>query len=115
MHGFDRRHDAPDQVEQASFFGNAAEHPGVAMAGEDVLEDRVAPVGDGCDFDDVAQALRAVVAGEFSEGPFDFLSIGQHMPFDHHLGVGRHHEIIAESFGRHRGGWAPPMMAPTSA
>ena len=68
------------------------------MAREDVLEDRVAPVRDGAYLDDVAQPLRAVVAGEFSERSFDFFHVGQHMPFDHHLGVRRHHEILAESF-----------------
>src|SRR3989337_604952 len=70
MHGFDRWHHAANEIEEAALFGNAAEHPGVAVAGEDMLEDSVAPVRDGAHFDDVAQPLRSVVAGELAERAF---------------------------------------------
>ena len=100
MHGFDRRHDAANKIKKASLFGNATEHPGVAMAGKDMLKDRVAPVRDGAHFDDVAQPLRAVVTSKFSERSFDFFHIEKHMPFDHHLSVGRYHEVFAEGFRR---------------
>ena len=81
MHGFDRRHDAANEIEEASLFGNPAEHPGVTVAGKDMLKDRVAPVRDGANFDDVSEPLRAVVAGEFAEGSFHLFHVGEaHAP-----------------------------------
>ena len=100
MNRFDRRHDAANEIKETSLFRNAAEHPGIAMAGKDMLENRVASMRDGAYFDDVAQPLRAVVAGKFSEGPFHLFHIGKHMAFDYHFGVGRYHEVFAESFRR---------------
>ena len=66
-------------------------------------------------FDDVSQPLRAVVAGKFAEGSLHFLHIGKHMPFDHHFGVGRHHEVLAEGFRWCESAARSPMMAPTLA
>src|ERR1043166_7444222 len=97
MHGFDRRHDASNEIKEAPFFGNAAQHPSVAMAGKYMLEDGVLAVRDRADLNDVAHALRAVVAGKFAEGSFYLFDVGKHVAFDYHLGIRRHQEIFTQS------------------
>src|SRR5262245_33532083 len=98
MHGFDRGHNPPNEIVQTPFFWNPAEHPGVPVASEDVLKDRVFPTRDRAYFDDVSESLRAVVTGEFAEGSFYLLYVGKHMPFDYHFGVSRNQEICSQSF-----------------
>ena len=34
------------------------------------------------------------------KGSFRLFRIGEHMAFDHHLGIGRHHKIFPKSFRR---------------
>ena len=41
MRSFDRRYDSANEIKEASLFGNPAQHPGVAVAGQQIcLKDR---------------------------------------------------------------------------
>ena len=53
MHRFYRRHDAANEIEEASLFGNAAEHPGVSVTREDMLKNRVAAMSYRRDLDHI--------------------------------------------------------------
>src|SRR5580765_4233424 len=100
MHSFDRRYDASNEIKEAPFFGNAAKHPGVPMAGKDMLEDGVLAVRDSANLNDVAHALRAVVAGKFAEGSFHLFDVGKHVAFDYHFSIRRHQKIFSQSLRR---------------
>src|SRR5262245_11551809 len=98
MNGFDGWYNPANEIEETPFFWNPTEHPGVPVAGKDVLKDCIFPMRDRAHFDDVSQPLRAVVAGEFAEGSFYLFDVGKYMPLDHHVGVSRNQEISSQSF-----------------
>ena len=71
-----------------------------AHARSNIVVKSVFTVADGRDLKHIFGTAVAGVIGEFGEGAFLFADIGEDLPFQHDLGIGRHHQIRMET-GRH--------------
>src|SRR5579884_158282 len=98
--GSDRGHDAFDAVVDGALLGEGAHRPYIAVAGEDVLVNRLAAAGDGLDLDHPAHPLRPVRTGKLAERAFDLARAGQDLALDEDVGVGRDQDVGAPYLAR---------------
>ena len=84
-----------EDVVEATFFGNASQVPVPLVPSEYILQNGAFAIRECGELRHRAQALRLIVPGDLPERIDDRPLSRDDLAFDHDLGIGRDHEILA--------------------